>query len=198
MNCNKCGNVLKEGTLFCTTCGARIEEVDQTPAVNEAPAFNAAPANNPVVTKKRSALDNSVLFIGGSILVGSIVTGIINVLFSIIGNSIFGISEMQIVTGIVGLVCSVIKYGVIIGASFVCCKESLQQKISFVGVACIGLTVSSLVSSVLYSIANLFGLMYYYYAFVSPVISFITLVVSVLASAGIWIIFKKGNDFKKK
>ena len=34
-NCPKCGNQVDEGSKFCMTCGAQIENVPSTPASNE-------------------------------------------------------------------------------------------------------------------------------------------------------------------
>lgn len=35
MYCPKCGNQVDEGSKFCMTCGAQIENVPSTPASNE-------------------------------------------------------------------------------------------------------------------------------------------------------------------
>lgn len=198
MNCKICGNALIEGTLFCTNCGAKIEQVNQAPVVNPTPAVNTPPVVNPIAAKKSGSLDQSVLIIGGVVLVGRIISGVIQVVFPLIFGGIFSDDEMSVATQIISAVSVAISIGALFVASTYCCKESLQQKISFVGVGCIGITAGGLVSSILYAIVNLFGLYYYYYDILSPAISLISLVASALVAAGIWFIFKRGNDFKKK
>lgn len=68
MFCQKCGNEIPEGTKFCTSCGAPVEDTapeNMTRDAAPAPAPVPAPANHAAVPGKTAATASLVLGIVG-------------------------------------------------------------------------------------------------------------------------------------
>ena len=104
MFCDKCGAVLPEGSLFCTSCGAQVTVAPAQPVQPQQPTC-VYPAATPAIPGKGLAIASMVLGIV-SFFCFPVITGILAVVFGAISKSKgcrSGMATAGIVCGIIGV-----------------------------------------------------------------------------------------------